>query len=698
MSDSTADARLVALSGPLAGRTIAVPPAGLSIGRHGANDLQLRDLTASRRHCRIDRVGGRLVLRDLASRSGTFVNGLPVERRELAPGDLLELAGSRFVLVGADAASSAGAGAAAEPAAVPFDNSAQTAESTVHVPIAAAAERQRHQLLAALPADSRAARDLETLLEASTALLEAPASEPLIRRLLELVLAAVPADRAALLLLDRGGRGAGALAIADALDRASGAAAPFPVSRTVADRVLADGVSLLANDAPHDGDLAAVESVQAALIRSLLAVPLAGRDGPIGLLYMDAGGPRARFDQGHLDLVSALAGIAAAALTAVRRAESWQAENRRLAGELRRDLIGESPPMREIQRLVARLGPSASTVLIQGESGTGKEVVARALHELSPRAARPFVAINCAALAETLLESELFGHERGAFTGAVARKLGKFEAADGGTLFLDEIGELPPPLQAKLLRALEQREIERVGGTHPIKIDVRLIAATNRDLERAIAAGSFRTDLFYRLNVVALRLPPLRERRADIPLLANHFAALLSRQLGRPFGGFSPQARACLLRHDWPGNVRELANAVERALALGEDEVIWPEDLPEALLEQPAAGGPSAPAAGAAPGAAPSVGAARSGAFPPGIAPADAPPEDMASAGGSPDGAAAGPSRYHDAVNEHKRRVLLAALEQSRGRITEAAKMLGLHPNYLHRLLRNLGLKDLPRG
>jgi len=310
------------------------------------------------------------------------------------------------------------------------------------------------------------------------------------------------------------------------------------------------------------------------------------------------------------------------------------------------DLIGESPRMREIGRLIARVAPTDATVLILGESGTGKELVARALHRGSRRTDRPFVAINCATLSETLLESELFGHEKGAFTGALSRKIGKFEVADRGTLFLDEIGEIPTALQAKLLRVLQERELERLGGTRPIRVDVRVIAATNRDLDKALKEGTFREDLYYRLNVISLTLPPLRERREDVPLLASHFAALFGRKLGRPVLGFTPEARACLLRYPWPGNVRELANAVERAVVLGEGELIQPEDLPETVLE-------TVPAAGRVP-----------------------------------------VTRYHDTLNEAKKRLILSAIEQAGGNVTKAAELLGLHPNYLHRLVSNLGLRD----
>ena len=228
-----------------------------------------------------------------------------------------------------------------------------------------------------------------------------------------------------------------------------------------------------------------------------------------------------------------------------------------------------------------------STVLIQGESGTGKELVARAIHFSGERGTRPFVAVSCAALAETLLESELFGHERGAFTGAVAQKKGKFELADGGTLFLDEIGDISPKLQVDLLRVLQERRFFRVGGTSEIQVDVRVIAATHRDLEAEVREGRFRDDLYYRLNVINVQIPPLRERREDMPLLAQEFLDRLSHELGREVGGISDEALRLLMDHDWPGNVRELENAVERALVTCKSGVLTAEDF--AFLRPPAA-------------------------------------------------------------------------------------------------------------
>ncbi len=276
---------------------------------------------------------------------------------------------------------------------------------------------------------------------------------------------------------------------------------------------------------------------------------------------------------------------------AVRRAfdkQSLVMENLALRTELqdsRRDksIIGNAVPMRQLIDMVRQVAPSHATVLLQGESGTGKELVARAVHGYSTRSNKPFIALNCAALPEALLEAELFGHEKGSFTGATARRQGRFELADGGTLFLDELGEMSPQVQVKLLRVLQEGEFERVGGTQTLKVDTRIVAATNRDLEADVAAGRFREDLFYRLNVISIRLPPLRERREDIPLLAQHFLTLYSQKNGKRITGLSKEALAALVAWRWPGNVRELENAMERAVVLCRTDAIQVEDLPPAL-------------------------------------------------------------------------------------------------------------------
>jgi DNA-binding NtrC family response regulator len=273
-------------------------------------------------------------------------------------------------------------------------------------------------------------------------------------------------------------------------------------------------------------------------------------------------------------------------------------ENRRLKEELRdrfrvENIVGEHGSMQDVLRVVRKVAPSISTVLIYGESGTGKELVARALHAASERRDRPFFAVNVAALPETILEAELFGYEKGAFTGADARKVGLFEQASGSTLFLDEIGELKRDLQVKLLRALQEREILRVGGTERVAIDVRVVAATNRDLEREMREGRFREDLFYRLNVIPVTLPPLRERRSDIPLLVEHFVARHAGP-GRP-RGFRPEALDALVAWSWPGNVRELESVVERTLLLAEEDPVRLEDLPAAVRAGGGRGGDGLP-------------------------------------------------------------------------------------------------------
>ncbi|MBI3185236.1 MAG: sigma-54-dependent Fis family transcriptional regulator [Myxococcales bacterium] len=270
------------------------------------------------------------------------------------------------------------------------------------------------------------------------------------------------------------------------------------------------------------------------------------------------------------------------------------AENRDLREKLAdltspggRTMVGQSPAYRAFMDTVRQAAPSSATVLLVGESGTGKELAARAIHELSPRAKGPFIAVNCAALPETILESELFGVEKGAFTGAAARREGRFERSSGGTLFLDEVGEISPSAQVKLLRVLQEGEIERLGGTQTVKVDVRLVAATNKDLGREVSEGRFREDLYYRLNVVEVRIPSLASRREDIPLLANHFLRRYAAKNGKALKGFSAEAMAVLENYAWPGNVRELEHAVERAVVLCRSEVIDIADLPEAVRKGP---------------------------------------------------------------------------------------------------------------
>jgi Nif-specific regulatory protein len=468
--------------------------------------------------------------------------------------------------------------------------------------------------------------------------------EELQAQLLDLIFEVVPAGRGAILLAEGAGHEFNSLY---ARTRQPGQHQLVRVSRTIAQQVMQENIAILGVDIATSNALRDVESLAVSEVRSLLCVPLSVFQRMIGCIYLDNTNVANRFHEDHLQLMAAVAGISAVALDNARRTQWLEQENQRLTMEVRQEqnLVGEGPRIKEIFQFLARVGPSDSTVLIEGESGTGKELAARALHRHSPRSNKPFVAINCAAIPETLLEAELFGHERGAFTGAATQKKGRLEGADGGVVFLDEIGELAPALQVKLLRVLQEREFERLGGTHPIKIDVRLLAATNRNLEEAVRKGEFRQDLYYRLAVVKLTMPPLRERREDIPMLARHFLQKNAKRCKVKAKPLSREAMAALVNYEWPGNVRELENAVERALVMGSSDMVLLEDLPESLLEQTS-------------------------------------PEEMHE------------GQYHASVKELKKQLILGAVEQTRGNYVEAAGILGVHPNYLHRLIRNLGLKD----
>jgi Nif-specific regulatory protein len=332
---------------------------------------------------------------------------------------------------------------------------------------------------------------------------------------------------------------------------------------------------------------------------SFVCVPIVLHRRTVGTLSVEL---VYKAERGYVRLVKFLRVVASMISQAVRIHRMLEADRQKLVSEnaqLRQELqqrhefsnlVGSSGPMRQVYEEMGRVAATATTVLIRGESGTGKELIAQGIHYNSPRAKRPFIKVNCAALPETLVESELFGHERGAFTGAEGRRKGRFELASGGTLFLDEIGELSAAIQVKLLRVLQEREFERVGGTEPVRVDVRVITATNRDLEKALASGTFREDLYYRLNVFPIFLPPLRERRSDVLLLADHFAEKYSREQGKSIRRISTPAIDLLTRYHWPGNVRELENIIERAVLLADGEVIHGHHLPPTLQTAEATG------------------------------------------------------------------------------------------------------------
>ena len=626
--------RLEAVSGPAEGRTFSLEAGEVSIGRDPANQISLLDALVSRRHCVLRREGSNVRLEDLDSRNSTFVNGVPVKERMLVHGDQVRVGNSIFVFHGAHEE-------ATHTSSVCVDESATPGGPTVILRKENAVYLQPSE--AGLPSSARTVRDLNVLLNFSRMLSSVRDVATLQEKVLDAIFEAAPADRAAVLLVEEGSEEFSSIL---GRYRNAGPEQPIQASQTILREVMRENVAVLSNEVIEDETYRAADSLAAPSVRSVLAAPMEAQGKLVGIIYMDASSAGAHFDAGLLQLVLALGNIAGLALENARHLEWLGGENRRLQQELEADhgLIGESAPMRAVIDFISRVAARESTVLVWGESGTGKELVARAIHANSSRAGKPFVAINCAAITETLLESELFGHEKGAFTGAVSQKKGKLEVADGGTVFLDEIGELAVPLQAKLLRVLQEREFERVGGTRPIKVDIRIIAATNRDLKDAARAGSFRQDLFYRLNVVSVRMPALRERKEDILLLANFFALRFGEKVKRRVAGISAKARACLLRYEWPGNVRELENAIERAVVLGSTELIQVEDLPEALVEETASEGEPVTA-------------------------------------------------LHEGLREAKKQLIERAIEQAGGNYTEAAGILGVHPNHLFRLIKTLNLK-----
>ena len=610
------DSRLVVISGPSKGTVVRLKGEQVTVGRDSANHLCLRDRAVSRRHFSISRTDAAYHLVDLDSHNGTFVNGIPVRRKLLSHGDTIRVGRCELVfLITEDE----------EQVSEPIQFREQGVDDALSTTNVRAYRREPHSG----PDVGRMARDLNALFKIANTINSIRELEALQHRLLELIGEVIPADSGAIVMLRHGDEEP----TSSSVWHRRGGNGSIRIRRELVQRVLWERNPLLIDAMPDNGTT-----------ESVLCAPLVGVERAIGVLYMIAD-HRNRFEDDHVHFLSSVAGIAAVTLENVLATEALRSENRRLQAELDLDgtIIGESKAMRGVHKFISRVARSDSTVLVGGESGTGKELVARAIHRNSPRAEKPFVAINCAAIPEALLESELFGHEKGSFTGAIALKKGKLEVAEGGTVFLDEIGELAPLLQAKLLRALQEHEFERVGGTRPLKMDARVIAASNKNLEDAIKAGQFRQDLYYRLNVVSVVVPPLRERPDDIALLAMYFAARYSEKCNRPLKGISSEARALLLSYSWPGNVRELENAIERAIVLGIDDEITPDDLPDALLE---------------------------------VQPAEA------SSG-----------KYHDRINELKKRMILDAVKQARGSYTEAAKLLGVHPNYLHRLIRNLNIK-----
>jgi Nif-specific regulatory protein len=550
-----------------------------TLGRANTNRVVLKDELCSREHAEVYFAEGRWRLRDLKSLNGTRVNGEPItDEWELVSGDEFSVGRTRFVYVNKiDELPSVSMSTPGDTVAIKKRLS-QSRFNTPHPHELAQAtipvERGPHRSVS---------RDLMKLYQLGLEMGGAGSYEELADVVLEGLLDAVQAEVGAVLTVKEG-REIEVTAVRPLdPDRRSYS----PVSEFVTNEVMSSKEAVLAEDVARNRYLSQRDSITSLGATSLICAPVVHGGKVLALIHLYCVDPHRSLSSDDLEFTVAVAKHLGVVLTRVQRQDSLSAENRELRSQLKveSELVGDSPAVQHIHEQIGRVAPTNATVLIRGESGAGKELVARAIHFSSPRREGPFVCLNCAAITETLLESELFGHEKGAFTGATEKKIGKFESAHQGTIFLDEIGEMAVNTQAKLLRVLEGHPFERVGGGTAIRVDVRVVAATNQPLEKAMQEGRFRRDLFYRLQVVEIRIPPLRERKADVPVLADHFLKRFVKETGRKIRGFAPAALDKMVHYDWPGNVRELRNVIERAVALGKGPMLDSSDIWLSSLE-----------------------------------------------------------------------------------------------------------------
>lgn len=586
-----------------------VPGQSVTIGRAPTNQVVLKDERCSRRHAELFLSDGQWTLRDLDSRNGTAVGEEYIHRdHALLPGEMIRIGSSQLAYVhdlstafpdsrvGVSEAGGNGEGGAVGDSNVLTENE--------HAPtkITHRQGQTRYLRPRAVAEDetevSRAGRAAVMLCRLAFDLAQAPDPTRVAEIALDGVFELTNADSGALLLLPRHFEGDPTGADLHVLaSRAEPATTYHRVSGFLASTVLREGEAVLARNVIGDSKISTRDSQGEIHATSVICAPIRRESKVFGLLHLYSTDAARVLDPDGLEFALAVADTAAVALENLSRREELSEnlqvaidENLLLREQLgvESEIIGNSSVIVRINEQIHRAAPSKATVLIRGESGVGKELVARAVHFSSPRRNGTFICLNCAALSETLLESELFGHEKGAFTGATDRKIGKFEAAHNGTIMLDEIGEMSPTTQAKFLRVLEGHPFERVGGSEPVKVDARVIGATNRNLEKDVAKGRFRRDLYFRLNVFEIVVPPLRKRTEDIPALTKYFLQKFTLETGRKIRGLTPRAMDRMLSYRWPGNVRELRNVIERAVLLAHDEFIDQSDL--LLSKLPTAG------------------------------------------------------------------------------------------------------------
>ncbi|RIK77786.1 MAG: sigma-54-dependent Fis family transcriptional regulator [Planctomycetota bacterium] len=580
-----------------------VPGESVTIGRGPTNSVVLKDERCSRSHAEVFQAGGRWQLRDLDSRNGTIVSGVRLNGDyQLQPGDIIQIGNSHLAFVNDLAQAFPDTSTLLKSSrAVDGDSPglglAEDAESVLEAfePTMITHRKQQSRFLGdqevsdvaeASPKINRAAAKLCRL---AFELAKATDVFTLANVALSGLFEGAQVDAGAILLRKRDSTGARRSEELEVVaSRSDSAHAYHRVSPFLTSTVMREGQAVMARNVMDDSQLGNRDSRGEILATSVICAPVRLQDQILGLIHLYSTDPSRSTDPEDLEFTLAVADTVGVALENLNQRQEL-AENLNQANaecvQLREQLgvqseiVGSSEVMMRVTQQIARAAPSRATVLIRGESGVGKELVARAVHFSSPRKKGPFVCLNAAALSETLLESELFGHEKGAFTGATERKIGKFEQAHKGTLMLDEIGEMSPSIQAKFLRVLEGHPFERVGGSEQIKVDVRVIAATNRDLEKDVAEGKFRRDLYFRLHVLEIIVPGLRKRPEDIPELAAHFLRKFNEETGRKLKGYTPRAMEELLRYRWPGNVREMKNVIERAVVLARGDFVDRDDL-----------------------------------------------------------------------------------------------------------------------
>lgn len=649
------------------------PELRTTVGRAPTNRIVIADPKCSRQHCEFYVRDNRWFVRDLESRNGILIDGRRVDQEwELEVGQAVGIGACTLLFTDRE----------------PQDEPQRSTLDTMPFSVIERKTGTKFDVPQGQPPVPSGRHGVAELFRLAQAMAAARSVPELTGTVLDGLIRGTNAQLGAILLLPAECTEPGAELLQAAAIKGPPEIERPEFSEYLSEMVLTDREALLVHDVDQHPALIDRHSLKVLSARSAICVPIRWREDVLGLVHLYSTDPDRPLNAEQLEFALAIADHFAAHLSSLRERQHLeesiaqaQTANKELVDQLgvETELIGASEALQKVRRAIGRVAPTDATVLIRGESGVGKELVARAVHFNSERKGGPFVCINCAALTESLLESELFGHEKGAFTGAAGQKAGKFEQAHGGTLFLDEIGEMQPDLQAKFLRVLEGQPFERVGGGKPIIVDVRVVTATNRHLEQAVREGRFRSDLYFRLQVIEIVVPPLREHTQDLVLIAHHFLQRFARKARVRVKGFSREALDKLLAYNWPGNVRELRNVVERAVILADHDLLMPGDITLAGID---VSRPVVPTPRALPAAEPSADRPTE----PGDRPLSTPPIDLNAA----------LLRFvgdEIPIDELDRRYLQAVLEHCDWNKSQAARVLGIERTTLDRRLKKYGMR-----